>query len=91
MDIIVPTALFQCGSGDTRMVGKVRVFVEKHIVADVPVEFSACLDCGAIQCSNEKWETCLNRLARAEELKRLDMAATQSPAELPTPETDTPQ
>jgi hypothetical protein len=73
------------------MVSKVRVFVEKHIVADVPVEFSACLDCGTVQCSNEKCETCPNRLARAAELKRLDMVATQSPAEPPTPETETPQ
>jgi hypothetical protein len=35
-----------------------RAFVSKHIVAHVPDETAACLDCGVVQCLNSKYETC---------------------------------
>ena len=40
-----------------------RTFVRKHIIAHVPDEMAACLDCGAVQCLNSKYETCPGRLA----------------------------
>ena len=43
---------------------KIHDFVAKYIVADVPDALSACLDCGFVECLNEKWESCSNRLAR---------------------------
>ena len=39
------------------------------MVYDVPDEMAACFDCDAIQCPNEKYETCPNRLAHATVLK----------------------
>jgi hypothetical protein len=41
-----------------------RALVRKYIVYDVPDEMAACFDCNAVQCPNEKYETCPNRLAR---------------------------
>jgi|tagenome__1003787_1003787.scaffolds.fasta_scaffold20337205_1 hypothetical protein len=67
------------------MVGKVRTFIEKHIIAEVPPELSACLDCGFEQCLNEKWETCPNRLAHAAALTAREQAsAVQEPVPLVT-------
>jgi hypothetical protein len=42
-----------------------RTFVRKHIVAEVPDEMAACLDCDAVQCLNGEYETCTTRLIRA--------------------------
>jgi hypothetical protein len=57
------------------MTGRIRAFVGKYIVADVPPELSACLDCGFEQCLNEKWATCPARLAVAAALKDLQQAS----------------
>ena len=46
-----------------------RALVRKYIVYDVPDEMAACFDCNAVQCPNEKYETCPNRLAHATALK----------------------
>ena len=46
-----------------------RALVRKYIVYDVPDEMAACFDCNAVQCPNEKYETCPNRLAHATSLK----------------------
>jgi hypothetical protein len=46
-----------------------RAFVSKHIVAHVPDEMAACLDCGVVQCLNSKYETCPSRLAEVAELR----------------------
>ena len=46
-----------------------RTFVRKHIVAEVPGEMAACLDCDAVQCLNGEYETLyhpLNSSCRAE-------------------------
>jgi hypothetical protein len=46
-----------------------RALVRKYLVYDVPDEMAACFDCDAVQCPNEKYETCPNRLAHATALK----------------------
>jgi hypothetical protein len=48
---------------------KLWTFVRRHLVDDVPDEMSACLECGAVQCRQDKYETCPNRLAHAEALR----------------------
>jgi hypothetical protein len=40
-----------------------RTLVRKYIVYDVPDEMAACFDCNAVHCSNDKYETCPERLA----------------------------
>jgi hypothetical protein len=62
------------------MIGKIRAFIEKHIIAEVPPELSACLDCGVEQCLNGKWETCPNRLARAAALTGPEQGPEQATA-----------
>jgi hypothetical protein len=48
------------------MLGKmIRDFTTRHLVDEVPDEMSACLDCGEVQCLNDKYQTCPNRLAQA--------------------------
>jgi hypothetical protein len=54
-----------------------RTFIREHLVDEVPDEMSACLDCGAIQCRDGRYEDCPNRLARAAALKALHPAAEQ--------------
>ena len=61
------------------MLGRIRAFVARYIVAEVPPELSACLDCGFPQCLDEKWESCPRRLADAAVLKRLDHATAAVP------------
>jgi len=63
------------------MFGKIRDLIKKYLVADVPDELSACLDCDALQCSNDRWETCPNRLARAAALRAGRAAAAAIPPE----------
>ena len=46
-----------------------RALARKYRVYDVPDEMAACFDCDAVQCPNEKYETCPNRLAYAAALK----------------------
>ena len=46
-----------------------RALVRKYMVYDIPDEMAACFDCDAVQCPNEKYETCPNRLAHAAALK----------------------
>lgn len=46
-----------------------RALIRKYIVYDVPDEMAACFDCDAVQCPNEKYEACPNRLAHAAALK----------------------
>lgn len=60
---------------------KIHDFVVKHLVADVPDAMSACLDCGFVQCLNEKWETCANRLARQAGLIAMQAAASAAAVE----------
>nr|WP_294514435.1 hypothetical protein [uncultured Rhodopila sp.] len=62
------------------MTGKIHDFITKHFVADVPDALSACLDCGFVQCSNEKWESCPNRLAREAGLRAMRAIVPATPA-----------
>ena len=52
-----------------------RRFFERHVVADVPDELSACLECGEIQCVDSKFSNCPNRLARVAALKASRLGA----------------
>ena len=47
---------------------------ETHRFAHVPDEMAACLDCGAVQCLNSKYETCPDRLAEVAVLRATRMA-----------------
>ncbi len=69
------------------MVGIIHDFIVRHIVAEVPDALSACLDCGSVQCLNEKWDTCPNRLARAAALCAMDAKDAAKPVEAATCET----
>jgi hypothetical protein len=44
-------------------------FCDRHIVANVPDELAACLECGEIQCVDGKFRNCPNRLARVAALR----------------------
>nr|WP_294529573.1 hypothetical protein [uncultured Rhodopila sp.] len=70
------------------MTGKIHDFIVKHFVADVPDALSACLDCGFVQCSNEKWQSCPNRLAREAGLRAMRAAVPATPTVVATSETD---
>jgi hypothetical protein len=48
---------------------RIRAFIQRHIIADVPNDLSACLDCDALECIHGKWETCPHRLKRAADLE----------------------
>jgi hypothetical protein len=50
-----------------------EAFVKNHVVAHVPDEMSACLDCDAVQCLNGHYETCPSRLAEVAVLKATRM------------------
>jgi hypothetical protein len=39
-----------------------ETFFRKHVVAEVPAEMAACLDCNAGQCLNDGYQTCPVRL-----------------------------
>jgi hypothetical protein len=47
------------------MLDTIYALVRKHIVDEVPDAMSACLDCGTLDCRDNIYETCPNRL-RAE-------------------------
>ena len=42
-----------------------ETFFRKHVVAEVPDEMAACLDCEAEQCLDGVYETCPARLGQA--------------------------
>lgn len=53
------------------MLGKFWTFVSRQLVGDVPDEMSACLDCSAVQCRDNRFETCPHRLAEATALRAM--------------------
>jgi len=55
------------------MLGWLRTFFNTQIVTSVPDEMSACLDCGAIHCANDKFRGCPYRLSRAASLRAARM------------------
>ena len=54
-----------------------RRLFRRHIVADVPDELSACLECGAVQCVEGTFRNCRVRLERVAALKALREANDQ--------------
>ena len=50
------------------MLRRIRNFIRRAIVADVPAEMDLCLDCGKPLCSEEKFQGCERRKARAAEV-----------------------
>jgi hypothetical protein len=58
-------------------------FFGRHIVADVPDELAACLECGEVQCVEGKFRNCPNRLARVASLKALRMGADRETSVTP--------
>jgi hypothetical protein len=56
------------------MLNWLRGLFSRHVIAEVPEELSACLNCGVLQCSQERWVTCPHRLAEAAALKALRQA-----------------
>ena len=60
---------------------KLQNVIRQHIVSDVPIEMEACLECGAVQCLDGKYQTCQYRLAREAALKAARMPADGKPVE----------
>jgi hypothetical protein len=58
------------------MRSKLWTFVREHLVGDVPDEMSACLQCSAVQCRQDKYETCPNRLRHVEALRAMKASAS---------------
>jgi hypothetical protein len=48
-----------------------RRLFRRYIVDDVPNELSACLECGAIHCSESEFRNCPHRLQRVAALEAL--------------------
>lgn len=46
-------------------------FLNRHIVADVPDEMAACLDCAVAQCRESKFQNCPHRIAQATALQAM--------------------
>ena len=51
-----------------------RALVRKYIVYDIPDEMAACFDCNVARCSDERYESCPNRLAEAAALRSVHTA-----------------
>ncbi len=51
------------------MLEKIRGFIIRHVVADVPDEIAACMECNVAECVEGKFRNCPNRLARLAALK----------------------
>jgi hypothetical protein len=56
------------------MLDAIRTFIRKDIAAEVPDDLSACMDCDSVECPEEEFKNCPNRLARLTELQRLKNA-----------------
>jgi hypothetical protein len=61
------------------MLREVRTFIMRQIVDDVPADMDGCLDCGAVQCVDQKYNTCQYRLAREATLKAAHATADEKP------------
>ena len=51
------------------MLRRLRTFIRRELIAEVPPEMDLCLDCGKLQCSEGEFRSCARRKARAAELK----------------------
>jgi hypothetical protein len=54
--------------GRERKLGKLLGRIKAGIVADVPPSLDACESCREVDCTEERWRTCPNRLQREAEL-----------------------
>jgi hypothetical protein len=54
--------------GRERKLGKLWGRLKAGIVADVPPSLDACETCREVDCTEERWRTCRNRLEREAEL-----------------------
>jgi len=60
------------------MFRRLRDFFRRHIAADAPPEMDFCLDCGELECSEDRFAACPRRKARAAEIIAASAAAKQS-------------
>jgi hypothetical protein len=54
------------------MFGRLWSYIKKQVIADVPNEIAACLDCDVPDCPGAKLMSCRVRLARAAALEARD-------------------
>jgi hypothetical protein len=59
------------------MFQRLRAYLTRHIVTEVPNEIAACMECGAVQCVEGKFRNCPNRLARVAALNVMQAEADQ--------------
>jgi hypothetical protein len=64
---------------------RLRTFFNAHIAATVSDDMAACLDCGAIQCSTDKFVGCPYRQARAASLRAGEFSLSQGEWRDPAP------
>jgi hypothetical protein len=57
--------------GEAAMFETMRKFMRRDVAAEVPDELALCMECDSVDCLEEKFINCPNRLARAAELRRL--------------------
>ncbi len=50
------------------MLRRLRDFIRRELIAEVPAEMDLCLECGKLECSEGEFEACERRKARAAEL-----------------------
>jgi hypothetical protein len=55
----------------TAVLGWLQGLFRRNVLSDVPEDMSACLSCGVLQCSDERWVNCSHRLAEAAALRAL--------------------
>ena len=50
------------------MLRRLRTFIRRELIAEVPAEMDLCLDCGKLECSEGEFQACVRRKARAAQL-----------------------
>jgi hypothetical protein len=50
------------------MFSKLHEFLRHHFVDDVPAEMDLCLDCGVVNCPENRFKDCASRKAHAANL-----------------------
>ncbi len=56
-------------------------FLKRHLVGEVPDEMASCLECNAVQCTDDQYLTCPNRLARLAALNAIQPSDSHRPTE----------
>jgi hypothetical protein len=60
------------------MLYRLHEFWRRHFVDDVPIEMDLCLDCGMLNCLEDRFKDCAPRKARAAELAAERVAAFET-------------